>query len=157
MLTALAQFFGLCFLIGLLVGFVRSFLTRNAKIALASDNLYVIDGDTIDLDGTRIRLFGIDAPEIGQDGGKLARAQLSTLLDGKSLEGQYKAIDHYGRTVAVLFADGINVNAEMVKTGYALGDHYSGTLVREEKRARRQKLGLWESVGIASPKDYRNA
>ena len=70
----------------------------------------VIDGDTLAIDGTRVRLFGIDAPERGQpcrdggDCGAAATAYLVRLIDGRAVQCTQEDVDQYGRVVWVCFA-----------------------------------------------------
>lgn len=93
--------------------------------------LRVIDGDTlvanVDL-GFKIsvvvtvRLYGIDTPELRgttRSAGQAARARLCELVDGKQVLLDSRALDKYGRTVAVLTVDDQNVNDLLVKEGHA--------------------------------------
>ena len=106
----------------------------------------VIDGDTIEVAGTRIRLFGIDAPERGQgcqdEGelwacGGLARLRLEDRISGHTVVCEERDQDRYGRIVAVCRADGEDLNAWMVSQGWALAYHrYSQAYVDEEADAK---------------------
>lgn len=123
----------------------------------------VHDGDTITVKSkngkkTKIRLYGIDAPELTQPYGKACRKKLISLINGKKLsyKNQYK--DNYGRSVAELFNDNKNINLQMVKDGFAW--HYkhfskSETLAKAEEFARKNKLGLWKDQKPTPPWDYR--
>ena len=80
----------------------------------------VVDGDTLEIGGTRIRLFGIDAPERGQScqvGGELwicgglARVRLEERISGRTVVCEEKDRDRYGRIVAVCRAGGEDLNA----------------------------------------------
>ena len=118
----------------------------------------VIDGDTIEIHGTRIRLFGIDAPEGGQTctaNGKLFRCgqqaafALADMIGNKTVECRPKDSDRYGRIVAVCLAGGQNLNAWMVANGYALAyRYYSTDYVGQEEQAARSKLGMWRGEFI---------
>ncbi len=87
----------------------------------------VIDGDTIAIDGTRIRLEGIDAPETGQTCkrkwlgswpcGAGATDALQRLLQGRTVSCDPRGLDKYGRTLAICFVDGHDINAGMVREG----------------------------------------
>jgi endonuclease YncB( thermonuclease family) len=83
----------------------------------------VIDGDTADvrLDSgmIRVRFHAIDAPESGQPHGKAAKAALADLIFGKAVEVEPFEQDRYDRLVARVWIDGVDVNAEMLKTGNA--------------------------------------
>ncbi len=114
----------------------------------------VIDGDSLDLGGTQIRLFGIDAPEgrqtcrnaEGRDYrcGRAATAALRRLVGRSVVRCEPRDIDGYGRTVAVCFKDGIDLNGWMVENGWAVAyRHYSRDYVAAEERARARRLGIW--------------
>ena len=117
--------------------------------------IYVIDGDTIDHDGLRIRLTGMDAPEMKQSGGPEARQALISLLADAHVSIVPKETDVYGRTVARVFADGADISAEMVARGYAISDTYGNTYPAQEKRARRLRRGLWKNGNISDPAIFR--
>ena len=86
----------------------------------------VIDGDTIEIHGQRIRLFGIDAPESGQSckvGGKRTRCgqqaalALADKIGNRTVQCEKKDIDRYKRIVSVCRTDGEDLNAWMVAEG----------------------------------------
>jgi endonuclease YncB( thermonuclease family) len=120
----------------------------------------VVDGDTLVMDGQRIRLVGIDAPELRQlcqrDGqtwpcGRASKDHLETLIgDGKascSADGS----DRYGRLLAVCLAGEVDLNAAMVGNGYAVAfGHYEA----EEEAARQRRLGLWAGT-FDAPRTWR--
>jgi endonuclease YncB( thermonuclease family) len=110
----------------------------------------ITDGDTLTLlveqRQVRIRLAQIDAPESDQPYGKKSKAALSALAFGKQAHVEVVDIDRYGRTVGEVFVDGIDVNREMVRAGYAWAyTKYSHTteIIELETSARAAKLGLW--------------
>ena len=114
----------------------------------------VIDGDTIEIHGTRIRLYGIDAPESSQectrpDGtpwrcGQQAALSLSERIGHASLRCPPRDQDRYGRIVAVCFMDSEDLGRWMVANGWAVAyRRYSLDYVAEEGRARQSRLGLW--------------
>jgi endonuclease YncB( thermonuclease family) len=118
----------------------------------------VIDGDTLDIAGERIRLHGIDAPEKDQtctiDGeewecGIAAWGYLVQLLAGQIVTCDPRDIDQYGRTVAVCFADNQDINAAMVADGWALAyREYSQDYVPHEAAAETAGLGLWQGAFV---------
>ena len=124
----------------------------------------VIDGDTIEVDGTRIRLFGIDAPERGQscqaEGelwicGRLARLMLEDRISGRSVVCEERDQDRYGRIVAVCRAGGEDLNAWMVSEGWALAyRRYAQDYVDEEADAKASRLGVWRG-DFVPPWDWR--
>lgn len=82
---------------------------------------YVVDGDTIVIQKTQIRLFGVDAPELDHPHGKNAKWALVNLCKGKTIRAEVTDEDAYGRTVAKChLQDGRDLSAEMVKLGLAI-------------------------------------
>ncbi|HEY4264554.1 MAG TPA: thermonuclease family protein, partial [Micropepsaceae bacterium] len=84
----------------------------------------VTDGDTLTVltgnnESLRIRLVEIDAPESDQPWGANAKQALSALVLGQSVRVVSTGQDEYGRTLARIFVNGKDVNAEMVRTGSA--------------------------------------
>lgn len=125
----------------------------------------VIDGDTIELHGERIRFHGVDAPESGQtcndaDGdkwrcGQKAAYQLSDKLGARTVSCEKKDMDRYGRTVAKCSVGGEDVGAWLVSNGWARAfTRYSTEYVDEETEAKDAKLGIWQGEHVA-PWDYR--
>ena len=134
----------------------------------------VTDGDTIKVTdngtSTTIRLVGIDAPEKsrkkhepGQPYSKKSTKHLASLVLNKTVNIKSHGKDRYGRTLGVVFVDGMNVNLEMVKEG--LAEVYrgrpakgfdNGPYQKAEAQAREAKLNMW-SLGdkYISPKDWR--
>lgn len=122
-----------------------------------SAEAFVIDGDTIAVGEARVRLFGIDAPELAQLGGAEARDHLRSLIGEEQVEIHPVEIDRYGRTVARVFRNGQDLGEAMVRDGYAVVPRgYSRGYLRFEKTARRTRAGLWGSHGgIADPASFR--
>lgn len=125
----------------------------------------VIDGDTIKLNGNRIRPHGIDAPESGQscldkDGssyqcGLVAAEHLSKLVSGKTISCSVKDIDKYGRYVAKCLIGNTDINELLVYEGYALAyKQYSQDYIFSEAVAIREKAGLWQGLFV-KPWDWR--
>ena len=82
---------------------------------------YVVDGDTIVIQKTQIRLCGVDAPELDHPHGKNAKWALINLCKGKTVRAEVTEQDAYGRTVAKCrLQDGRDLSAEMVKLGLAI-------------------------------------
>lgn len=127
----------------------------------------VIDGDTIEIHGHRIRLFGIDAPESAQrctNGsgeawrcGQAAALALADQLDGATVACTVRDIDRYRRFVVVCFARGMDVNEWLVNEGWAVAYlEYSRAYAPAQARARGAKRGVWAGP-FELPKDYRRA
>lgn len=90
----------------------------------------VIDGDTIDIDGSRVRLWGIDAPEAGTPAGNAATAFLHALTAGKWITCRDNGTRSYGRIVAQCFIGNVDIADVLVDAGHARdwpkfsGGHY---------------------------------
>jgi endonuclease YncB( thermonuclease family) len=115
----------------------------------------VLDGDSLEIAGERIRLFGIDAPEGRQEcrdasnrpypcGRESARA-LASEVAGRTVECTPVAHDRYEREVAVCTTAGRDLSESMVRSGHALelAQHSRGRYSAAEREARNEKRGLW--------------
>ncbi|MAW85219.1 MAG: nuclease [Phyllobacteriaceae bacterium] len=109
----------------------------------------VIDGDTVRLGGERVRLKGIDAPELDQTCqragatqacGRQARAVLERLTDGRPMRCRGWERDRHGRLLAVCHAGETDLNGAMVASGWAVA---FGAYEAEEARARLERRGMW--------------
>ncbi|WP_245155632.1 thermonuclease family protein [Paracoccus ravus] len=105
---------------------------------------YVVDGDTITIKKTQIRLFGIDAAELDHPYGKKAKWALTSLCKGHSVRAEVTEQDTHGRTVARCYLpDGRDLSAEMVKLGLAIDwPKFSGGQYRTLETADARKK-LW--------------
>lgn len=113
----------------------------------------ITDGDTIvvrtaDFEDIRVRLYGIDAPERNQPGGKEAGAFLRP-LQGRLVTIIEMDVDRYGRTVALVESGGRSVNVEIVAAGWAwLYERYCradvcAEIKAAESEARAARRGIW--------------
>lgn len=105
----------------------------------------MIDGDTIVVQKTQIRLFGVDAPEIDHPFGEKAKWALVSLCKGQKIQAAIVERDAHGRTVAKCYLhDGRDLSAEMVKLGLAIDwPKFSGGKYRSlEVSGVRKKLWL---------------
>jgi endonuclease YncB( thermonuclease family) len=124
----------------------------------------VIDGDTIEIHGQRIRLYGIDAPEASQqcdlDGkpwrcGQASANALAEHTGRQTVTCEPRARDRYGHLVAACSVGGENVSAWMVRAGWAVAYRkYSQDSVADEAAARQVKRGIWLSAFIV-PWEWR--
>ena len=124
----------------------------------------VSDGDTLwvqpDSGGARLklRLEGIDAPEICQAGGEASRAALHALTFRQTLEVKIRTHDDYGRGLARLTFHGQDIGAEMVRTGQAWSYRWRnsmGPYALEEKSARLGRRGIFSLDGAQLPREFR--
>ncbi|MDR2148527.1 MAG: thermonuclease family protein [Tannerella sp.] len=139
-------------------------LVSFAQETLTGKVVKVSDGDTfILLDGsnsqTRIRLYGIDCPERGQDFGTAATRKTAGLIAGKQVTVHVYDTDRYKRKVGIVIVDGMNVNEELLKAGFAWNYIRYNKLFAErfaglEQEARIAKRGLWVQKAIA-PWEFR--
>lgn len=133
---------------------------------LVSGSARAVDGDTLELSGKRIRLYGIDAPESDQtcekEGtswacGQVATQQLSALVEGQQVECRGSGVDQYGRMLAVCTAGPEQLNEVMVEQGWAVAyRQYSDNYTGAELRAKSNHLGIWSS-NFMLPSDYRHS
>lgn len=131
---------------------------------LAHTVVGVADGDTLTmLDNGRpvkIRLANIDAPEKAQAYGQRAKQSLSDLCYGKDASYQAVDVDRYGRTVALVTCEGVNVNREQVARGLAwvyVRYNKDPSLPVLEGRARGARLGLWGDPEPTPPWMFRHS
>ncbi|MDA3056455.1 thermonuclease family protein [Campylobacter sp. CN_NA1] len=121
----------------------------------------VYDGDTIhilddDLNRFIIRFYGIDAPEIKQPFGKKSREFLAKKISGKRVKIQIKNKDKYRRILGIVTYRKKDINAEMVKNGYAWSyDKFSKKYKKLERVAKREKVGLWADKHKIRPEKFR--
>lgn len=125
----------------------------------------VLDGDTLDFNGMRVRLFGIDAFERDQSCtrgngsrypcGQAAREALVVAISHAPVRCERRDVDRYNRMVAVCRTRNGDLSARVVEQGYALAyRQYSHDYVNEEDAARRDQRGAW-SGEFQPPWDYR--
>jgi endonuclease YncB( thermonuclease family) len=126
----------------------------------------VVDGDTLILGATKIRLEGIDAPETDQicldrSGARWtcgidARDQLAMHLGGRTIKCVPNGNDRYDRTLATCWIGSENLNGWIVENGWALAYvQYSSKYVPNEKTASVTQHGLWQGAFIA-PWNWRH-
>jgi micrococcal nuclease len=99
----------------------RSAQIRVVEVVELRGRAWVIDGDTLDINGTRVRLAGIDAPEMDHPYGKSAKWALVNMCKGQEVRAVFDGDLSHDRTVATCFLpDGRDLSAEMVKVGMAI-------------------------------------
>lgn len=148
----------------LLVAIFVAVSNAHAKSIFAGRVSYVSDGDTLwvrpDAGGPprKLRIDGIDAPEICQTGGKAARAVLEQWVLHQHVEVTIRRNDDYGRGLARIQLDGHDLGAQMVQTGQAWSYRWRrdlGPYAAEEALARQSRLGLFATGATELPRDFR--
>ena len=147
-------------LIGIiLVGFL---LSGNAY----ADNLKIVDGDTIHLNGEKIRFTGIDTPELKQTCSKggvkdacgiTAKQILIEKIGDNKVNCISEGKDQYKRTLAECYVNGESLSSYLVRSGYGFAyRRYSKKFIPDEDYAKTNKIGMW-SMDFQYPWDYRKA
>lgn len=124
----------------------------------------IADGDTVTLldknkKQIRIRLYGIDCPEKGQDYYQVAKNYVSNAIFNKEIKVEVINKDRYKRSVGIIwYDDNKNLNLELVEQGLAW--HYkqfdkSKSYANAERTAQKQKLNIWQKKNPIAPWDFR--
>ena len=131
-----------------------------SKVLNASSSLKIIDGDTIILNSEKIRLYGIDTPEIKQTCtdnyghtylcGVKAKLELEKIIGSRKVSCIKKTKDRYKRSISICYVDKKDINSLMVKRGWALAYRkYSKKYVKDEAIAKFNHAGMWSGKFIA--------
>ncbi len=141
-------------------------LTASAAGAVSvSGPAFVIDGDTLDVAGQRVRIEGIDAFELAQtcvgangrrwDCGAKGKVLVERLTRGKTVRCEGDKLDLYGRLIADCFVGRTNIGQAVVDAGLALAFvKYSDTYIGEQRVARAAGKGVWAGT-FTPPWEYR--
>ena len=131
-----------------------------------SQTIKIVDGDTIHLNGEKIRFTGIDTPELKQiclkEGiknlcGITAKQILIDKIGNNNVECISEGKDQYKRTLAECFVNNDSLSSYLVRSGYAFAyRRYSKKFIPDEDFARINKIGMW-SMEFDYPWDYRKA
>jgi len=124
---------------------------------------YVADGDTVYVrmqerqEQQAVRLLGIDAPEICQDGGPRARQVLHELVHDQRVDLELQGQDTYGRLLARVFSQGRDIGREMVRQGQAWSHAHNGSAAygAEQEQARAARRGLFAQPSPEPPYRFR--
>ena len=141
---------------------ILSLLCCNISLA---NNLKIVDGDTIVLNGEKIRFSGIDTPELKQtclhnneivDCGMSAKILLIKKIGNKTPECIREGKDVYNRTLAECFINGKSLSKFLVRSGYAFAYRkYSKKFIDDEDFAKANKNGMW-AMKFKYPWDFRS-
>jgi endonuclease YncB( thermonuclease family) len=149
----------------LLIAFaILYFLNRFPQLDFQS-SVTVTDGDSLKRGSQRIRLHGIDAPELGQECldhtghsyrcGAEARRILKNLIGSREISCDIIETDRYQRDVARCRVDSVELNREMVRLGWAVAYHRRNIdYLLAEAQARAAKRGVWQGE-FELPEDFR--
>ena len=131
---------------------------------IKSQELKVVDGDTIYLNGEKIRFTGIDTPELKQTCikqgikdycGVTAKKILINKIGSKIVECISQGKDQYKRTLAECFVNNESLSSYLVRSGYAFAYRkYSKKFIEDENYAKANKIGMW-SMQFEYPWDFR--
>ncbi|MDC6470169.1 thermonuclease family protein [Candidatus Pelagibacter sp. Uisw_099_02] len=138
-----------------------SILTINQ---VKSQTIKIVDGDTIHLNGEKIRFTGIDTPELKQNClkegikdlcGVTAKQILIDKIGNNNVECISEGKDQYKRTLAECFVNNESLSSYLVRSGYAFAyRRYSKKFIPDEDYARINKIGMW-SMEFDYPWDFR--
>ena len=133
---------------------------------IKSQDVKITDGDTIKINGEKIRFTGIDTPELKQsclkEGiknpcGVTAKQILIDKIGNNNVECIDEGKDQYKRTLAECFVNNESLSSYLVRSGYAFAYRkYSKKFVADEDYARINKIGMW-SMKFDYPWDYRKS
>ena len=141
------------------------FLPMSVAMADITGKPRVVDGDTLHINQTKIRLHGIDAPEMKQecyrvDGspyrcGEAATDALRVLIGADPVRCEGDTLDRYKRLIAICYSGTVNLNAEIVRQGWVLAyRRYSKDYISAEKEAQQAQRGVWAG-GFELPWEWR--
>ena len=124
---------------------------------------HISDGDSLWIKpdagvAIKLRLRDVDAPEICQSWGPQSRSALESLLLHQSVNVQVSGRDSYGRSVGLVFLDGVNIGTRQVEEGHAWSARTRwdrGPLVKQERVARALARGLHSQSDAENPRDFR--
>ena len=148
------------------------FLFHQNSFALVLEGVpRVIDGDSLEINSNKIRLFGIDAPEKKQTCkkpyliisfinfqrdykcGLMVTNKLNKFINNKTVKCISENKDQYNRNLSICYLKKIDINSWLVKNGYAVAyNKYSKKYALEEQYAKENKLGLWKGTFIRPEK-----
>ena len=151
---------------------VSSAMVTDGFHALPAKVTRVADGDTVQIKSkegsTRVRLLGIDAPELKMPFGEESKRSLENMVRnaGGEVTVYYKRKDAYGRIVGKLVANGEDLNLEQIRTGnaWAYRNYLKDTMpgdkskyIQAEETAQRKVIGLWQQADPEKPWVWRQS
>ncbi len=133
------------------------------SFALDGYVIKVSDGDSFLMKSSgkkiRVRMYGVDAPELKQRYGKEAKKHLEDLILGKKVDLKVLYEDKYKRKIAKVYYKGKEINLEMLRSGNVWFYEYHAKKEKEYRkayeRAKKERLGLWKDKNPENPRDFR--
>lgn len=143
-----------------MIKFLAILWVASPLFAFSGKVVSIRDGDTITVlqnkQQIKVRLFGIDAPELKQPYGKKSKQFLANLIAGEVVEVEENGKDRYKRTIGTVYLGGTDINAKMVANGYAWAYRkFSKKYTAQESKAKSQGLGLWRDKEPTPPWEWR--
>ena len=126
--------------------FLLNTFSHSTEINVAIGKAKVIDGDTIVINGEKIRFGGIDTPERNKIGHNFSKIKLKKKLGNNIITClREPQLDTWGRTVAECFLDDESISSYMVKNGYACDykKYSKKKYAKQQEYAKSRKLGIW--------------
>ena len=158
------------FLINIIFYFL---ITIPAYSEIISGKAVSIDGDTIKINEKKIRLHGIDAPEMKQlcqrtflsififsfqenyKCGEISKKKLDSYIKNNIIKCKVEGTDRYKRILGTCYKNTININSRMVRNGYAVAyKKYSKKYIGLEREAKKEEIGMWKG-NFEMPWDWR--
>lgn len=138
-----------------LVSINDSFKAKVIGVTSGDSVVLLLDNNT----QLKVRLEGIDCPELQQEYGDSAKMATVKLCFKKRVRVEKVGLDGYGRTLAFIYVDTLCINKELIRMGLAW--HYAAfnndsTLAKLEADARNNKVGLWKQTTPVAPWDFRH-
>ena len=140
-----------------------TFGTHHRRIA---GKAYVIDGDSLRVDGQEVRIVGLDAPELGQqaehqdgrwfDHGQHVKDVLIQEIGGKRVRVSGEDRDAYGRLLGTVTFGGRDIGEWLVRDGHAIADDSDDRYQRVQQEACEAKRGMWAHAHNFDPRAHRH-
>jgi len=166
-LKTMRQFLAYLICLYLFAGTAQLFAAEISDIQLSVKATKITDGDSLRSGNIRLRLYGIDAPEIRQQCqdkssqpyrcGSMAKQYLSSIaLQDRLLDCVLKDIDRYKRLIVQCRADGKDIATQMVRAGWAVAyRRYSSDYIDDEAYAKSSQQGIWQG-SFTMPEAWRH-
>ena len=142
---------------------INIFFSLFLILPVYANDIFVIDGDSLIVNGVKTRMYGIDAPEYDQmcisnneeyPCGQIAKQELQNIITDKTI-CSIKGKDKYDRILTICYNDGQDINAELVRKGLVVAyKRYSEDYIKQETEAKENNRGIWSGTFVY-PEKYR--